>query len=224
MPVPRVDVRPRRPPALRSTLRARAGLRRRASSASSRRRSTRGGRSSSSTRIGVRRHSPSRSESCRSSSRRGASRRARLAFRERRTYTVAANWKIAVENYLECYHCAVAHPGFSRLVDVDPDAYTLECAARRWSQYGQARDGDGACQFHLVWPALKVNAYPGAREPLARARLAGRAGANRRLPRLLLRRRRDGRRCSRADRVRRPGGREDTDARRVGSARRCGRE
>jgi choline monooxygenase len=84
-----------------------------------------------------------------------------LVFRERSTYALAANWKIAVENYLECYHCAVAHPGFTRLVDVDPDAYVLESGDGRWSQYGQARNGDGVCQFHLVWPALKLNAYPG---------------------------------------------------------------
>ena len=78
------------------------------------------------------------------------------------TYALAANWKIAVENYLECYHCAVAHPGFTRLVDVDPDAYVLESGDGRWSQYGRARSGDGACQFHLVWPALKINVYPGS--------------------------------------------------------------
>ena len=84
-----------------------------------------------------------------------------LAFRERAPYSLAANWKIAVENYLECYHCAVAHPGFTRLVDVDPDAYVLEAGDHRWSQYGRARAGDGACQFHLVWPGLKINTYPG---------------------------------------------------------------
>ena len=28
-------------------------------------------------------------------------------------YPVAANWKLALENYLECYHCAPAHPEFS---------------------------------------------------------------------------------------------------------------
>jgi choline monooxygenase len=84
-----------------------------------------------------------------------------LVFHERSTYSVAANWKIAVENYLECYHCAVAHPGFTKLVDVDPDAYVLESGDGRWSQYGHARNGDGMCQFHLVWPALKVNVYPG---------------------------------------------------------------
>ena len=33
----------------------------------------------------------------------------------RRTYGIGANWKLAVENYLECYHCAPAHPEYSRL-------------------------------------------------------------------------------------------------------------
>ncbi|MBV9524102.1 MAG: aromatic ring-hydroxylating dioxygenase subunit alpha, partial [Alphaproteobacteria bacterium] len=39
--------------------------------------------------------------------------RARIAHRER--YTIEANWKLAVENYLECYHCAPAHPEYSKL-------------------------------------------------------------------------------------------------------------
>jgi phenylpropionate dioxygenase-like ring-hydroxylating dioxygenase large terminal subunit len=33
----------------------------------------------------------------------------------RRTYRVAANWKLALENYHECYHCGPAHPEFSVL-------------------------------------------------------------------------------------------------------------
>src|SRR4029453_7673085 len=82
-------------------------------------------------------------------------------FRERIDYAVAANWKIVAENYLECYHCAVAHPGFSHLVDVDPDAYVLEGNGPVWSQYGHARDGGGDCAFHFVWPGLKINVYPG---------------------------------------------------------------
>lgn len=32
----------------------------------------------------------------------------------RRNYPIAANWKLAVENYCECYHCAPAHPEYSR--------------------------------------------------------------------------------------------------------------
>jgi hypothetical protein len=46
-------------------------------------------------------------------------------------------------------------------VDVDPDSYVLEGDGPVWSQRGQGRDGDGACEFHLVWPALKLNLYPG---------------------------------------------------------------
>jgi phenylpropionate dioxygenase-like ring-hydroxylating dioxygenase large terminal subunit len=32
----------------------------------------------------------------------------------RRMYTIQANWKLAVENYMECYHCQPAHPEFTR--------------------------------------------------------------------------------------------------------------
>lgn len=37
---------------------------------------------------------------------------ARVAHRQ--NYPIAANWKLAVENYCECYHCAPAHPEYSR--------------------------------------------------------------------------------------------------------------
>jgi len=42
----------------------------------------------------------------------------------------ACNWKICVENFLECYHCAVAHPSLSKVLDVSPDAYGLEARGR----------------------------------------------------------------------------------------------
>lgn len=31
----------------------------------------------------------------------------------RQSYPIAANWKLAIENYVECYHCGPAHPEFS---------------------------------------------------------------------------------------------------------------
>ena len=31
------------------------------------------------------------------------------------TYPIDANWKLAVENYQECYHCATAHPEYARM-------------------------------------------------------------------------------------------------------------
>ncbi|MDE2356180.1 MAG: aromatic ring-hydroxylating dioxygenase subunit alpha [Alphaproteobacteria bacterium] len=45
---------------------------------------------------------------------------ARLGWREakiahREAYEVAANWKLVMENYHECYHCGPAHPEFAQL-------------------------------------------------------------------------------------------------------------
>jgi len=37
---------------------------------------------------------------------------AKVAHRE--FYSIKANWKLAVENYMECYHCTPAHPEFAR--------------------------------------------------------------------------------------------------------------
>ncbi|MGE0006845.1 MAG: aromatic ring-hydroxylating dioxygenase subunit alpha [Parvibaculaceae bacterium] len=37
---------------------------------------------------------------------------AKVAHRE--TYAIEANWKLAVENYVECYHCGPAHPEYSK--------------------------------------------------------------------------------------------------------------
>ena len=39
---------------------------------------------------------------------------AKAKVAQRATYSVDANWKLATENYMECYHCAPAHPEFSR--------------------------------------------------------------------------------------------------------------
>jgi glycine betaine catabolism A len=39
----------------------------------------------------------------------------KLVHRARREYTVAANWKVIVENYHECYHCPLIHPELCRV-------------------------------------------------------------------------------------------------------------
>src|SRR6201999_725087 len=62
-----------------------------------------------------------------------------LELYSREPWTDDANWKTMLENYLECYHCAVAHPGFSAAIDVMPDNYNL--AVHGWfsSQVGMVR-------------------------------------------------------------------------------------
>lgn len=57
---------------------------------------------------------------------------AKVAHRE--VYGVDANWKLAIENYFECYHCGPAHPEFSRHHAtekyLDPEAKALRGKAR----------------------------------------------------------------------------------------------
>jgi choline monooxygenase len=62
-----------------------------------------------------------------------------LRFLSRGETEYEANWKICAENFLECYHCAVAHPGFSAAIDVSPDAYGLEWSGPRLSQHAAPR-------------------------------------------------------------------------------------
>jgi choline monooxygenase len=83
----------------------------------------------------------------------------------------ACNWKVCVENFLECYHCSVAHPSFSKAIDVQQDAYRLETRPTFSSQLAVARNGGGGVydadgevtrgQFHLLFPSTVVNVMPG---------------------------------------------------------------
>jgi len=94
-----------------------------------------------------------------------------LVFDRRAETEYDANWKVCVENYLECYHCAVAHPSFSRAIDVAPDAYILEEHPTFSSQYGPPKNGGGGVydaageidrgQFHLLFPGTTINVMPG---------------------------------------------------------------
>lgn len=94
-----------------------------------------------------------------------------LRFLQRSESELDANWKIVAENFLECYHCPTAHPGFSAVMDVSPDAYLLETSAFRMTQHGPPRpepkgsyDPAGEVergQFHLFFPGTVVNVMPG---------------------------------------------------------------
>lgn len=42
----------------------------------------------------------------------------KLKFSKRATWEIKCNWKTAMENFSECYHCAPAHPAFVEFVDM----------------------------------------------------------------------------------------------------------
>jgi choline monooxygenase len=99
-----------------------------------------------------------------------------LVFHRRVEWELPVNWKNAIENYLECYHCAVAHPGLAKVVDVDADAYELVERPLSSSQFAEVREGvlDGTrpapyrphgevarAQYHWLWPNTTINIEPG---------------------------------------------------------------
>ena len=95
--------------------------------------------------------------------------------RERRltarlTHTFDANWKIAVENYNECYHCPNVHQAFtSGVVDpktfmITPDGHnvihTADAVPAESQKYELAADSNEYGSFY-TWPTTSIQCYPG---------------------------------------------------------------
>jgi choline monooxygenase len=103
----------------------------------------------------------------------------RLRFAKELSYDIGGNWKAAVENVLECYHCPVAHPAFCDLVDMP--RYDVQVFKRYSKHIGPARkDGRGTPYSvtadrsadtevgyrddylaWFVWPNVMLNRFPG---------------------------------------------------------------
>jgi choline monooxygenase len=82
------------------------------------------------------------------------------------SWDARANWKTMLENFLECYHCAIAHPRFSATIDVKPDRYRLTWDGWYCTQRGPLRrspaDGEVVeAQFYLLWPNVTLSINPG---------------------------------------------------------------
>jgi phenylpropionate dioxygenase-like ring-hydroxylating dioxygenase large terminal subunit len=76
-------------------------------------------------------------------------------FRKEAQMEVPANWKVYIENAIECYHCPTAHPSFSARVDVNPDTYVLKASGHTISHISrlrQHRNGNGSTPLNLNTP------------------------------------------------------------------------
>ncbi|MBA3822684.1 MAG: aromatic ring-hydroxylating dioxygenase subunit alpha [Ktedonobacterales bacterium] len=94
--------------------------------------------------------------------------------RIRRTLEIQANWKVVVDNYLECYHCPVAHPAFCDLIDINDyhvteyDSFSTQTGAlKKSAKRGKGKHGYDASQgvtdgfYAYLWPNFTLNIYPG---------------------------------------------------------------
>lgn len=105
----------------------------------------------------------------------------RLVVAASHEYELAANWKLAVENYQECYHCSTIHPELCRVSP--PDSGSNHRAEGLWvggsmelAEGAQTMSLDGhsgtgpmraitgvrrrEVQYIQVWPNLLISAHP----------------------------------------------------------------
>ena len=98
-----------------------------------------------------------------------------LRFAHRTEATLKTNWKVAVENFSECYHCPLVHRSFfsssgsSEGGGVAPDSYRIELNGRWHKHQGvvqetaSVRDAQQAAEFAVwwLWPNFAVQSHLG---------------------------------------------------------------
>jgi phenylpropionate dioxygenase-like ring-hydroxylating dioxygenase large terminal subunit len=91
-------------------------------------------------------------------------------FRKEMHLEVPSNWKVYIENAIECYHCPTAHPSFSARVDVDPDTYELRASGHLISHISRLKlerngrrepaqpvpDSRPGYNFFYIWPNIML--------------------------------------------------------------------
>jgi len=95
-------------------------------------------------------------------------------------YEVAANWKIVVENYSECYHCPLVHPQLARISDLMSGGFeqgrcfnggpmalrdgvqtmSMTGASPSGPMPGLADDLRGLVHYYVVYPNLMLGLHP----------------------------------------------------------------
>ena len=93
-----------------------------------------------------------------------------LTYAHRLNYRIKANWKAVVDNFLECYHCPVAHKDFCSLVDMSTyevtthGIYSSHMASAGTGGNNAYSTENASVTVHAVWhlwPNTALMRYPG---------------------------------------------------------------
>ena len=93
-----------------------------------------------------------------------------LTHAHRLTYEIKSDWKNVVDNFLECYHCPIAHRDFCTLVDMDTYEVTTHgiwsshmAEAGRSSNTAYSVEGATVTDHAVwwLWPNTCLMRYPG---------------------------------------------------------------
>ena len=93
---------------------------------------------------------------------------ARMRMYRQDVYEIASNWKIIIENFNECYHCPIAHPAFSEVIDTDK--YSADTSHEYYSTYHGplVRAPENAVNYATLWPTamIALSSHPMAMQVL----------------------------------------------------------
>lgn len=95
----------------------------------------------------------------------------RIHFFERKTYTLACNWKVYVDNYLDGgYHVPHLHKGLNSVLDYkeytieNGECYSLQSSpivsSEEHASFAATRTGDRA-YYYWIYPNFMINVYEG---------------------------------------------------------------
>ena len=76
-----------------------------------------------------------------------------LSVGRRVVYDVAANWKLIVENFMECYHCATIHPELTEVLPEFADGLAAQYYVGHGAEFGPEVEGftvDGSAGFDTI--------------------------------------------------------------------------
>jgi Rieske 2Fe-2S family protein len=76
-----------------------------------------------------------------------------LKVGRRITYDVKANWKLIIENFMECYHCATIHPELTEVLPEFADGYAAQYFVGHGAEFGEDVQGftvDGSEGFDKI--------------------------------------------------------------------------
>ena len=64
-----------------------------------------------------------------------------LSVGRRIVYDVQANWKLLIENFMECYHCATIHPELTEVLPEFADGYAAQYFVGHGAEFGAQIEG-----------------------------------------------------------------------------------
>jgi phenylpropionate dioxygenase-like ring-hydroxylating dioxygenase large terminal subunit len=105
-----------------------------------------------------------------------------MKLAERKSYRIPANWKLAVENYQECYHCAPSHPEFAQIHAMAKPPQVFKNAKAEYVQKNQGSAKFKQLNRYFDLAEAGQEGYQYDRNPLLRGTVSGSLGGKRLAP------------------------------------------